>query len=46
MDYNGVMLTGWQKDNDKWYYLYDDGHMASDIVIGGYVVGNDGAWIY
>lgn len=46
MDYNGIMLTGWQKDNDKWYYLYDDGHMASDTVIGGYVVGNDGAWIY
>lgn len=46
MDFNGIMLTGWQKDNEKWYYLYDDGHMASNTVISGYIVGNDGTWIY
>lgn len=43
---SGAMRTGWFKDIDnKWYYLNGNGSMASDTVVDGYKLGNDGAWI-
>ena len=35
-------MTGWQKVGDNWYYLYDDGVMASDTWVGNYYLKSDG----
>lgn len=43
-DTNGVMITGWQKVDEKWYYLYDNGKLAYDTVIDGYRLSVDGSW--
>ena len=43
---SGAMRTGWFRDIDnKWYYLNGNGSMASNTVVDGYKLGNDGAWI-
>ena len=42
---NGVMLTGWQVVNGTWYYMEENGLMASDTWIGDYYVDASGAWI-
>lgn len=42
---NGVMLTGWQVVNGTWYYMEENGLMASDTWIGEYYVDASGAWI-
>ena len=44
---DGSMVSkGWYQDsNGKWYYFYDGGVMASNIMIGNYTVGSDGALI-
>jgi glucan-binding YG repeat protein len=39
------MITKNHKVNGKWYYLYSDGSMASNIVIYGYRLDENGAWI-
>ena len=39
------MAIGWQKINNKWYYLYNDGTMASDTIINGYNISLDGSMI-
>ena len=43
------MQTGWQFIGDVWYYLYDDGHMASNetVNIGGtnYSFDDSGVWV-
>lgn len=40
------MVTGWVLDNGKWYYLYNDGSMACNIVTPDvYQVDITGAWI-
>lgn len=36
---------GWEKIGDNWYYFNKDGYMLSNIIIDGYVLGIDGAWI-
>ncbi|WP_051560260.1 N-acetylmuramoyl-L-alanine amidase family protein [Clostridium beijerinckii] len=42
----GIMQAGWIKDvNGKYYYLQDNGAMVKNTQIGGYKLGNDGAWI-
>jgi glucan-binding YG repeat protein len=42
----GIMQVGWFKDeNGKYYYLQDNGAMAKNAEVGGYKLGNDGAWI-
>lgn len=42
----GVMQVGWVKDvNGKYYYLQENGAMAKNTQVGGYKLGNDGAWI-
>ncbi|WP_335519402.1 hypothetical protein [Neobacillus drentensis] len=33
---NGAMVTGWVQVNKKWYFLFSDGHMASNTTIGKY----------
>ena len=43
-DASGWMVTGWQKEGDNWYYLYNDGVMASDTWIGEDYVDATGAW--
>lgn len=42
---SGDMQTGWKLVNGKWYYFYGSGAMAKNTTIGGYKLGNDGAWI-
>ena len=42
---DGKMKIGWMKDtNGKYYYLNDNGSMASNTTIQGYKLGRDGAW--
>ncbi len=41
---NGKMVTGWKQIGSAYYYLYEDGHMASDEWIGDYYVNADGVW--
>lgn len=41
----GVAQTGWQQTNGKWYYLYSNGSMASNITIDWYRVDESGAWV-
>jgi glucan-binding YG repeat protein len=46
LDSQGAIQTGWIKDlNGKYYYLYTNGAMAYSTTIGGYKLGDDGAWI-
>lgn len=42
---NGDMAVGWQQSNGEWYYLYSNGAMASNTVVDGYPVNENGAWI-
>lgn len=43
---NGSYATGWKYINGKWYYMYDNGIMASNCWISGlYYVGSDGAML-
>ena len=38
------MVTGWQLINNRWYYFYNSGAMASNTWIGKYHVNASGAW--
>jgi lysophospholipase L1-like esterase len=42
---SGAMEKGWKKIANKWYYFNASGKMASNTVIDGFNLGNDGAWI-
>ena len=44
---SGAMLENqWFQDSDgRWYYLQASGAMAVNTVIGGYVIGANGAWV-
>lgn len=42
---SGAMQIGWKLINNKWYYFYGSGKMAANTTVGGYRLGNDGAWI-
>lgn len=42
---DGYMKTGWIQSDGKWYYLNEDGKMAKNTSINGYILGEDGAWI-
>lgn len=42
---DGYMKTGWIQYDSKWYYLKDDGSMATNTTVDGYVIGDDGASI-
>lgn len=44
-DQNGYMKTGWIKSDNKWYYLKEGGEMASNELIEGYYLGENGAWL-
>ena len=39
------LSDGWNYIEGKWYYCYEDGSIAVNTVIDGYVVGQDGVWI-
>ncbi len=42
-DSTGAVAVGWyQASPAEWYYFYEDGSMASDVVIDGYQLGADG----
>lgn len=43
---DGAMLTGWHAIDNKEYYLYPDGHMASGEWIDGYFLDMNGAQTY
>ncbi|WP_294405851.1 N-acetylmuramoyl-L-alanine amidase family protein [uncultured Clostridium sp.] len=46
MNSDGTMKTGWLLDtNGKWYYLNGNGLMLSNVYVGSYKLGADGAWI-
>lgn len=45
LDSNGVKMTGWINDNNKWFYLDNDGIMLINTVVDGYKLGADGALI-
>ena len=38
-------VTGWMEIDGTWYYFKEDGYMAHDTTIDGYVIGSDGGWI-
>ena len=43
-DNKGVMYTdGWKQIDDAWYYFYQDGSLAVNTNIDGYIVGQNGA---
>lgn len=42
---DGYMKTGWLDDGGKWYYLNPNGDMAYNVIVDGYKLGPDGAWI-
>ena len=43
---DGAMATGWvQYTPSTWYYFYDNGSMAVNTVIDGYVVNEKGIWV-
>ncbi|MCR5213705.1 MAG: glycosyl hydrolase 53 family protein [Eubacterium sp.] len=35
----------WVRINGKWYFFYSSGYMAHDLMIDGYYLGPDGAWV-
>ena len=41
---NGKMVTGWKQIGRDYYYLHEDGHMASDEWIGDYYIDVNGVW--
>lgn len=42
-DSTGAMAVGWyQISPSEWYYFYEDGSMAVNTVIDGYMIGGDG----
>lgn len=42
---NGYKARGWQKLDEKWYYFDRDGTMVANGLVGGYYVGENGAWV-
>lgn len=42
---NDGAAMGWKFINGKWYYFENDGVMASNTLVDGYQLGEDGAWI-
>ena len=46
MNEDGSMATGWvQKTPGEWYYFYESGAMASNTVIDGYTINEQGIWV-
>ena len=41
----GVMKTGWQQVDGKWYYFNTNGVMVSNTVVEGYTLGSNGELI-
>lgn len=37
--------TGWQKIDNKWYYLSSDGKMAKNTWVGNWYVNGSGVWV-
>ena len=44
LDGSGCAATGWVEIDGKWYYFFEDHHMASNETINSRYVGKDGAW--
>ncbi len=42
---DGVMVTGWEKIDEKWYYFYSSGAMAHGTTIDGYEISDSGAMV-
>lgn len=41
----GSMKIGWNKIDNEWYYLQNDGVLAENTIIDGYIIGDDGKLI-
>lgn len=41
----GAMKIGWNKIDNEWYYLQNDGVLAEDTIIDGYIIGAGGKLI-
>lgn len=41
-DASGLMMTGWFQDGRNWYYFYNDGQMAINTTVDGWIIGSDG----
>lgn len=42
---NNTKLTGWRKINGEWYYFHEDGAMASNEIISGYKINEEGVLV-
>lgn len=42
---DGAIKEGWIQINNKWYYIYSDGLMATDTTIDGYYINKNGVWV-
>lgn len=42
---DGTKATGWINDRGIWYYCDSSGAMLADVIIDGYVLNSNGAWI-
>lgn len=40
-----IAIKGWNKINNDWYYINEEGVLVTDAIIDGYTVGNDGKLI-
>ncbi len=42
MNYSGLMVTGWQWIGGAWYYMYDNGVMATNGNVSGWNIISSG----
>lgn len=43
---SGIMKKGWVKIDNKWYYFNQSGEKQINITIDGYILNENGEWIY
>lgn len=44
-DSSGALAKGWRTVSGKYYYFYQDNHMAANTFIDNYFVNTDGVWV-
>lgn len=45
VDDSGNYVTGWKHINQKWYFFDEQGWMAHDTTINGYIIDSTGVWV-
>ena len=43
---SGIMKKGWVKIDNKWYYFNQSGEKQINTTIDGYILNENGEWIY